>query len=357
MKFVVFGLSISSAWGNGHATLLRGLFRALHDKGHQVTFFERDVPYYASHRDAVDLPYVHLHLYTDWADILPAARRELAGADVGIVTSYCPDGADASALVLDSKLPRTVFYDMDTGVTLDRLERGETVPYLPQSGLADFDLVLSYIGGHALSALRERLGARNVETLYGWVDAEAYYRVKPIPEYAADLSYLGTYSPDREETFNRLFVSAAKRVPQARFVVGGAMYPECASWPSNVRYFEHVAPPEHRAFYSSSPLTLNVTRASMAAMGYCPSGRLFEAGACGTVVLSDWFDGLDSFFTPGEEILIGHHVEDTLAAMQMDLASIAKRARQRTLDCHTAAARAETLLKLVESKATELCGV
>lgn len=356
MKFVVFGLSISSAWGNGHATLLRGLFRALHARGHEVHFFERDVPYYAANRDATSFPFVQLHLYADWTDILPAAQRQLADADVCMVTSYCADGSAACELLLNAKVPRTVFYDMDTPVTLSRLERGERVSYLPEDGLAGFDLVLSYTGGRALEDLREKLLARNVSALYGWVDPDEYYRVAAAPQYAAELSYLGTYSQDREQAFERLFLQPAAHLPNSRFVVAGAMYQNMGNWPPNVRHFEHVAPPQHRAFYSSSPITLNVTRASMAAMGYCPSGRLFEAAACGTVVLSDWWEGLDTFFTPGEEILIADSADQTVAALSLDAREIAKRARQRTLDCHTAGARADTLLQLVEASEGALCG-
>lgn len=351
MKFVVFGLSISSAWGNGHATLLRGLFRALHDKGHEVHFFERDVPYYAVNRDAVSFPFVNLHLYSSWEEVLPLAKRELADSDVGMVTSYCADGAGASRLVLDAKPACSVFYDMDTPVTLSRLERGEAVPYLPSNGLPDFDLVLSYTGGRALEELRRKLSARNVATLYGWVDPDIYYPAGPVPGYSANMSYLGTYSQDRERPFEDLLLAAARRLPDSRFAVGGAMYQNVESWPSNVKHFEHVAPPEHRGFYSSSPLTLNLTRSSMAAMGYCPSGRLFEAAACGTLVLSDWWDGLETFFTPGDQILIASSGEDTIAALSFDAAEVAKmagKARQRTLDCHTAAARAQTLLNLIE---------
>jgi spore maturation protein CgeB len=356
MKFAVFGLSISSAWGNGHATLLRGLFRALHARGHEVQFFERDVPYYAANRDATSFPFVHLNLYSDWKDILPAAQRQVADADVCIVTSYCADGEAACDLVLNANVQRTVFYDMDTPVTLSRLERGERVSYLPEGGLGGFDLVLSYTGGRALEDLRNKLFARSVSALYGWVDPDEYYRVAAVPQFASDLSYLGTYSQDRQQAFEQLFLRAAARLPDSRFVVGGAMYQNVGYWPPNVRYFEHVAPPEHRAFYSSSPVTLNVTRASMAAMGYCPSGRLFEAAACGTVVLSDWWEGLDTFFTPGEEILIASSAEETVGAMRLDLSAIAQRARERTLDCHTSGARAETLLQLVEASESALCG-
>ncbi|MBV9300855.1 MAG: glycosyltransferase [Acidobacteriaceae bacterium] len=352
MKIVIFGLSISSAWGNGHATLLRGLFRALNKRGHRIHFFERDVPYYAAHRDAESLPFAHLHFYSDWQVNLELAKRELSDADAGIVTSYCPDGPDAAHLVLSSDLPRTVFYDMDTPVTLGRLARGESVEYLPPEGLAQFDLVLSYTGGAALDQLREKLGARCVSALYGCVDPENHHHVDPSLQFAADLSYLGTYSADRQAALENLLISPARLLPERNFLIAGAMYPSPESWPANIKYFGHVSPPEHSAFYSSSPLTLNITRASMAAMGYCPSGRLFEAAACGTAVLSDWWTGLDLFFRPGEEILIATSTQDAVSAIAKQTAMLRRigaRARERALDCHTAEIRAQQLIDLLEA--------
>ena len=352
MNIIIFGLSISSAWGNGHATLWRGLLRALHRRGHQVHFFEQDTPYYAAHRDAASFPYAELHLYSNWQSNLADAQEQLAGADVGLVTSYCPDGIAACELVLQSRLPRTVFYDMDTPVTLSRLENGESVPYIPAAGLADFDLVLSYTGGRALDQLRSRLAARCVSTLYGWVDPDVYYPVEPSPTFAADLSYLGTYSADRQAALEELLIQPAARLVDRKFIIGGAMYSGIDQWPRNIRYFEHVSPEQHAEFYSSSPLTLNVTRGSMAAMGYCPSGRLFEAAACGTAVLSDWWVGLDTFFEPGEEIIIASSGSEAAAAIRNDSAQlryIGARSRQRALDCHTAEKRAQRLIELIES--------
>lgn len=360
MKIVIFGLSVSSAWGNGHATLLRGLFRALNAEGHQVHFFEQDTPYYASHRDAASLPFAHVHLYSEWMENLPRAKQELANADVGMVTSYCPDGIAASDLVLRSGLSRTIFYDLDTPVTFSRLERGEPVPYIPPEGLGGFDLVLSYTGGEALHRLRDQLGARSVAALYGWVDPELHYRVDASSKYQADLSYLGTYSPERHAALEHLLIAAAQHLPEKKFVIAGAMYPAPASWPANIRYFEHVTPPEHCAFYCSSPLTLNITRASMAAMGYCPSGRLFEAAACGTALLSDWWVGLDAFFAPGREILIATSTADAVAGITKDpalLRQLGARARERALDCHTAAIRARRLISLIENPAGERADV
>src|SRR5947209_2221585 len=265
MRIVVFGLSISSAWGNGHATLLRGLFRCLHADGHELHFFERDTPYYAPHRDSWSFPYVKLHLYSDWDSVLREARAKLANADAAMVTSYCPDGRAASALIMDAQVPRTLFYDMDTPVTFSRLDRGEEVSYLPAHGLGDFDIILSYTGGKALEELRTRLYARRVAPFYGWVDPANYFPVPATEKFAAEVSYLGTFSEDRQAKLDELFIAPARLLPSRSFVIGGAMYRAAASWPKNIRYFDHVSPPEHCAFYCSSRLTLNVTRASMAA--------------------------------------------------------------------------------------------
>jgi len=351
MKIIIFGLSISSAWGNGHATLLRGLFRALHSERHEVHFFEQDKPYYSSHRDADCFSFAALHLYSDWFDARFDMIRQLERADAAIVTSYCPDGIRASRLVTKSKVPRKVFYDMDTPVTLARLEKGERIEYLPPEGLAAFDLVLSYTGGEALTQLRQKLHARCVSALYGWVDPESYHTADPVPEFRADLSYLGTYAPDRQSALENLLIYPAALMPNRRFVIAGAMFPQLRDTPANVTKLEHLPPPQHPAFFSSSRITLNVTRAPMAAMGYCPSGRLFEAAACGTPVLSDWWPGLDEFFLPGDEILIAASTTDSIRAVSEDssvLKRIGSRAKQRVLDCHTASIRARQLIDLIE---------
>ena len=350
MKIVIFGLSVTSAWGNGHATLLRGLFRALHADGHRVCFFERDVPYYASHRDAPQLPFADVRLYQNRQEIFHEARRELSGADVGMVTSYCPDGIEASDLVLSSNAARRVFYDLDTPVTLARLDRGETVEYVPPTGYAGFHMVLSYTGGPSLEALRRRLGAAKTAPLYGWVDPEFHHATPKAPEYASHLAYLGTYAPDRQPGLETLLLEPARRLPARSFLIAGAMYPSRDGWPSNVRLLGHVPPSEHSRFYSSSPLMLNVTRAAMAQDGYCPSGRLFESAACGTAVLSDWWTGLDCFFEPGREILVARSTEESVEALNHPLKTLAKigqRARDRALSCHTAELRARQFLELI----------
>ncbi len=350
MKIVIFGLTISSSWGNGHATLWRGLCNALVRQGHRVAFFERDVPYYAAHRDLAAISGGELVLYPDWNQALPAAQRELADADVAIVTSYCPDGIAASGVVLSSRCLR-VFYDLDTPVTLARVAAGESLSYIGPGGLREFDLVLSYTGGGALTALQRDLGARRVAPLYGSVDPDVHRPVPAVETFRGDLTYLGTYAADRQGALERLFIAAARQRPECRFVIGGAGYPHTFPWAPNIFFVRHLPPADHAAFFGSSRLTINVTRAAMARMGYCPSGRLFEAAACGAPLISDWWDGLDSFFAPGSEIVVACETADSVAALGMsgeELSRIARRARDRTLSEHTSDRRARDLVSILE---------
>jgi len=351
MRLVIFGLTVSSSWGNGHATLWRGLWRAWARRGHEIVFFERDVPYYAEHRDLVSLPGGELVLYRDWEEALPRAAREVRDADAVMVTSYCPDGVAATRLLADAAAGVKVFYDMDTPVTLENLRAQRPVPYIGARGLRDFDLVLSYTGGPALDELRSRLGARRVGTLYGHVDPEVHRRVAPAAPYRCSLSYLGTYAADRQATLERLFVEPARGRPDEDFLVGGAQYPDDFPWTSNIRFVRHMPPAEHPAFFSSSRLTLSVTRRAMADNGHCPSGRLFEAAACGTPLLSDWWEGLDAFLRPGREVLVARDTGDVAAALSLsdaELARIAADARERVLAEHTSAARAAELERVLE---------
>jgi spore maturation protein CgeB len=350
MKLVIFGLTISSSWGNGHATLWRALCRGLHARGHDVVFYERDVPYYARHRDQSEPQGCRLRLYSDWEDVLPEARRSLREADVGMVTSYCPDARGASAAVLDSCCAAKVYYDLDTPVTLAHLRAGHPVDYIPAGGLGAFDLVLSYTGGEALEEMRSALGARAVAPLYGSVDPDVHRPVRPDARLACDLSYLGTYSADRQDALDRLFIEPARLRPSRRFTLAGSMYPADFRWMANMFYLSHLPPGDHPAFYCSSALTLNITRGPMAQMGFCPSGRLFEAAACGAAILSDWWTGLDAFFTPGQEILIARDTADAVMALDLtdvERTAVGQRARERALDCHTAAIRAGELEQLI----------
>lgn len=355
LTLVVFGLTISSSWGNGHATLWRALCRALGRSGHRVVFFERDTPYYAAHRDrgGDDIEGCVLHLYRSWDDVAADAARAVSSADAAMVTSYCPDAERAADLVLDAGAAGArvrAFYDLDTPVTLSRLAAGDTVEYLPRRGLSGFDVVLSYGGGAALDRLEAELGARLAVPLYGSADPEAHAPAPARASLRSDLSYLGTYAADREAKLDALFFEAARRLPERRFVLGGSMYPSAASRPTNVAHLAHVPPADHPAFFSSSSLTLNVTRAAMAELGFCPSGRLFEAAACGAPIVTDAWGGLDRFFAP-DEVLVAETTDDVVAALARDprdLAAMARRARERTLDEHTAASRAGELVSILE---------
>jgi spore maturation protein CgeB len=349
-RIVIFGLTVSSSWGNGHATVWRGLLRSLAAMGHSVVFFERDVPWYAGARDMNCGDGYELVLYGDWNEIATRAEAELACADAGIVTSYCPDAIAAADLILAAPELLRVFYDLDTPVTLERLRRGENVEYLPADGLGRFDLVLSFTGGKALDELRTRLGARTALPLYGSADINAHQPVPPVPHYSCDLSYLGTYAADRQEGVQRLFLRPAQTLSDRNFVIGGSLYPNDFPRSDNLRFIDHVPPGEHSAFYCSSRITLNVTRAAMASFGYCPSGRLFEAAACGTPILSDTWEGLDEFFEPGREILLAQSTEEAIDAMRLpdgELAAIGAKARRRVLAHHTADRRAEKLLSML----------
>lgn len=351
MKIAIWGLTVSSSWGNGHATLWRGLIRALGAQGHEVVFVERDQPWYADHRDLHELSGGRLLLYRDWNEVL-ARRRELLDADAMMVTSYCPDAQAAHALIHEQGRGLTVFYDLDTPVSFGRLQAGERVDYFPDEGLQAYDLVLSYTGGPALDALRDRLGARRTAPLYGHVDPQAHRPVLPRDLYRGDLSYLGTYAADRQPVVQRLFIEPAAAASDRRFVLGGSSYPADFPWQPNIWFMNHVAPPDHPAFFCSSRLTLNVTRADMAAMGWCPSGRLFEAAACGVPIISDVWDGLDRFFRPGEEILFAQRAEDVLDALSLsdvELHRIADAARTRVLAEHSSEHRARDLVRLIEA--------
>ncbi len=343
MKVVVFGLTVSSSWGNGHATLWRGLLKALIRRGHEVVFFERDTDYYRDNRDLHALDGGALVFYPDWAAVAARAAREIAEADVALVTSYCPDALAAGRAVLDGPRALRVFYDLDTPVTLAALDGAARPAYVGPDGFAGYDLVLSYTGGPALDALATRLGARRVAPLYGHVDPELHRPVPRDARFAADLSYLGTYAADRQAALDALFIQPARARPGGRFLIGGAQYPADFPWTANIFFVRHLPPPDHPAFFSSGRLTLNVTRHAMAAMGWCPSGRLFEAAACGAAILTDPWDGLDRFFAPGEDLLVARDTADALAAVDLsdaELRRIAEAGRARVLAEHTSEHRA-----------------
>ena len=343
MKLVVLGLSLSSSWGNGHATTFRGLLEQFAARGHDILFLERDVPWYASQRDMADPDYCRLEFYDSVAD-LQRWRDEIAGADAVMVGSYVPDGVEVGAYVQQTARGVRAFYDIDTPVTLAKLERGD-FEYLSPELIPGFDLYLSFTGGPTLRRIEQQFGSPAARALYCQADPDKY-RALDVPT-RWDLSYLGTYSDDRQPTIEKLLCAAARALPHRRFCVAGPQYPAAIDWPVNVERLEHVPPAEHPEFYAASRFTLNVTRADMIAAGWSPSVRLFEAALCACPIISDVWEGLDQLFTPGREILLARTTEDVIAAIEgippQHARAIGEAARVRALTEHTAGVRAREL--------------
>jgi spore maturation protein CgeB len=354
MRLVVLGLTLSSSWGNGHATTYRALLKAFAARGHSVLFLERDKPWYAAHRDLGDAGYCELAFY-DSVDDLARWRREVANADAVIVGSYVPEGVEVGGWVQRTAQGVTAFYDIDTPVTLAKLERDD-FEYLSPELIPGYDLYLSFTGGPTLEHLQGQYGSPAARPLYCSVDP-AIYRPLDTPK-RWDLSYLGTYSPDRQPTLERLLVEPARACPDRRFVVAGPQYPADIDWPANVERIEHVSPVDHPDFYAASRFTLNVTRADMVAAGWSPSVRLFEAGACATPIISDRWDGLAQLFAPAREIIFADTADHVIAALATDAQALGAAARKRTLAGHTAARRSaelESYIAEAEARRPALC--
>lgn len=345
MRIVILGLTITSSWGNGHATTFRGLVRGLAQRGHKVLFLEHDKPWYSDNRDLPAPPYGDTQLYSDHDELARHWSGAIAAADLVMVGSYVPDGVAVGALVQRLAHGVTTFYDIDTPVTLAALADG-TCEYLTPELLRGFDLYLSFTGGPTLDYLERTLGARLARPLYCSADPDIY-RPDPVATPQWDLGYLGTYSADRQPAVDALLCHPALAWSAGRFVVAGPLYPSTLAWPGNVERVEHLPPGQHRDFYAGQRYTLNVTRADMIRRGYSPSVRLFEAACCGVPIISDWWAGLDTFFRPDEEILIAASTSEIVAILQTTpehrRQAIASAARARVLTAHTGDHRAAEL--------------
>jgi spore maturation protein CgeB len=344
LRIVILGLSITSSWGNGHATTYRGLVRELSARGHDVLFLERDVEWYANSRDMPRPPHGRTVLYRSLPELKQRFAGEVEDADLVIVGSYVPEGAEVGEWVTRTARGLTAFYDIDTPVTLAKLARGEE-EYLTAALIPQYHMYLSFTGGPTLERLEREYGAQMARPLYCSVDPALYH---PEPANISwDLGYMGTYSDDRQPALNRLLLEPAQLWPNGRFAVVGPQYPSSIRWPCNVRRIEHLPPARHRRFYNAQRFTLNLTRADMVAAGFSPSVRLFEAAACGTPIVSDFWDGIETLFEPGREILIAKSPADVLASVrdlsETERVGLGNRARSRVLSQHTAAHRAAEL--------------
>ncbi len=344
MKIVVYGLTITSSWGNGHATTYRSLLKALARRGHQIVFVEKDVEWYRNNRDLPRPAFCSVQFYNDWAAEEMRLVRLSVDADVVVVGSYFSDAIAASqALFAQVKCP-VLFYDIDTPITLNQLRQSGGTEYVTRQQIPFYSAYLSFTSGPALLELENSFGARRAVAFFCSVDPEIYHPTAVKAEFQCALSYLGTYASDRQSKLMHLLNDAAGRLTAERFIVAGPQYPASLHWNGNVERLIHVPPPDHPAFYSSSRFTLNLTRDDMVAAGYSPSVRLFEASACGAAILSDSWPGLEEFLTPGEEVLLPSSGED-VARMLTGISDeqrkrMGARARDRILAAHTAEHRA-----------------
>jgi len=348
MKLIFFGLSITSSWGNGHATTYRGLLKALAAAGHDLTFIEKRTDYYAANTDAppAAIPYARVILYEDWVqEGQPQAATAALGADAVVLGSYCADGVQIANWLAASYDGPSFYYDIDTPVTLKAWRAGQEVAYIQRRQLTQFAAVLSFTGGQALADLRH-FGAREAVPLYCAVDPDLHRPVPIRDDLQAELGYMGTYSVDRVAAVDYLFFQPARTLVERRFIIAGPQYPDVDRWPANVLHIPHLYPADHSAFYCSTRLTVNATRQAMVYYGYCPSVRLFEAAGCAAPVLSDVWQGLDELFTPDKEILLAENAADVRAHLQRptaELRAIGQAAYQRVLREHTYAVRAHQL--------------
>lgn len=352
MKIVVYGLSVTSSWGNGHATTYRSLLRALKRRGHAITFVEKDVAWYRDNRDMPAPEFCDVELYEDWEREEFRLLRLASDADAIVVGSYFPDATVATSALLGAVKAPVMFYDIDTPVTMAGLRSTSGVAYLEASLIAEYGAYLSFTSGPVLRELEEVYGAKRALGFFCSVDPELYRRTAVREEFRCDLSYLGTYAVDRQAKLMALLNGAAELMPEGEFLVAGPQYPAGESWVRNVRRMDHVGPADHPGFYSSSRFTLNLTRADMVAAGYSPSVRLFEASACGACILSDAWAGLEEFLTPGEEILLPRDAQEVAAILtgmsDEERCRVGARARERVLAEHSAEHRAVQFEGIVE---------
>lgn len=344
MKIVIFGLAITSSWGNGHATTYRSLLKALARRGHTMHFVEKDVESFRNNRDLPHPEFCAVHLYDQWQESARSLLRLSKDADVVVIGSNFPDAIAATAALFDSGFEPVIFYDLDTPITMAQLRAHGSATYLDGAHIPHYAAYLSSTGGPVLRELEESFAARCAVPFYCSVDPEI---CRPTPirmEYRCELSYLGTYAADRQQKLMRLLNEPARSMRQARFIVAGAQYPKTVDWLPNVDRIIHLNPSQHPAFYSSARFALNLTRDSMVEAGYSPSVRLFQASACGTAILSDAWKGLDHFLTPGREVLLprdAYEVTEILRNFPEDeRRRLGLNARERILAQHTASHRA-----------------
>jgi spore maturation protein CgeB len=354
MRLVLFGSSIVSAYWNGAATYYRGICKAMHARGHAVVFVEPDIYDRQQHRDLVeDPPYAEVRVCRGWDDL----ARELERARGADLVAKCSGvgGWDMELArgVLELRRPGTLvaFWDVDAPQTLAAaFAEPPDDEHTFRALIPRYDLVLLYGGGPPVQAAYARLGARAAHPIYNAVDPDEYYPVEPRPERTADLIFMGNRMPDREARVRDLFFRAAELAPELRFVLGGEGWGDCPL-PPNVRWIGHVPTAEHRAWNCSARMVLNINREAMASYGFSPPTRVFEAAGCACCLITDAWDGIEHFLTPGQEILVARTAEEIVQHLRSTsperARAIGQAARARVLRDHTYDGRAELLERAI----------
>jgi spore maturation protein CgeB len=305
MNIAFFGSSLVSAYWNGAATYYRGIIRALHERGHRVTFYEPDVYDRQAHRDIDDPDWARVVVYPGAGDSgVMAALEEAQGADVIVKAS----GVGAFDDLLEAEVARmkgpgktVIFWDVDAPATLDRVQANEDDPFAAL--IPRYDLVLTYGGGPPVVAAYKSLGARDCVPIYNALDPSTHHPVEACPAFEADLAFLGNRLPDREERVDEFFLGPASEMPDQTFLLGGSGWTD-KPLPDNINYVGHVYTSAHNAFNCTPRAVLNIARDSMARYGYSPATRVFEAAGAGACIITDEWEGIELFLEPGTEILV-----------------------------------------------------
>ena len=354
MRVSFYGSSLVSCYWNGAATYYRGLLRALAERGHEITFFEPDAFGRQEHRDISDPDWCRIVVWPATGEGMARALQEGHGADLIVKASgvgVFDTELEAAVLTLRRRDNLVAFWDVDAPATLDRLEGDSADPFAALILL--YDIVFTYGGGEPVVRAYRRLGARGCEPVYNALDPATHFPVEPDPRFAAELGFLGNRLPDREARVVEFFFGAAQALPQARFLLGGAGWDQVLL-PSNVRYVGHVGTADHNAFNASVRAVLNINRASMAAYGFSPPTRVFEAAGAGACLITDDWEGIEQFLEPGDEILVakdGREVASLLVGLGSERArEIGSAAKARVLADHTYAQRAIQVEGVLEGR-------
>lgn len=355
LNIAFFGSSLVSAYWNGAATYYRGIIRALHERGHQTTFYEPDAYDRQKHRDIPDPNWAKVVVYSaDGEEGVKRALEEASSADLVVKASGV--GVFDELLekaVLELKKPNTliVFWDVDAPATLDRVQNNPSDPF--RALIPRYDLILTYGGGEPVVKAYKALGARECVPIYNALDPTTHYPVAPEPRFECKLGFLGNRLPDREARVEEFFLRAATELPHDHFLLGGNGWDD-KPLPRNVKYLGHVYTRDHNAFNCTPQAVLNISRESMARYGFSPATRVFEAAGAGVCIITDVWEGIELFLEPGREVLVaqdGLDVAEHLRNLTPEKAhTIGKAAYRRILAEHTYTHRAAQLEDLLKGR-------